>query len=299
MNGFFTGIRCDFLLPCHPVLDMGSGKKIRWIPVLTNGRCFAVARMAAIICCLLTSFAFASDKIASVGKYEITKTEAELASKGMGLGEFSGLELEARRAVTRMLLNDKILESLAKKEKLEEQNDVQIAIRKILVSKYIESHSGNLEVLARKKYDEAAGLLKNKKTYTFSHILVKDKFEADKLKKMITGAGKKWLSEFRKLAKEKSLDTATAKNNGLVGNIPEIKLPEEFVKNIKNKKTNTLIGPFKTDLGYHIAFVEKVEAMHIEPYDKVKNLFMGQIFQEETERLAKESLKGKEIEYGF
>lgn len=253
---------------------------------------------------------FASDNIASIGKYEVTKQEAELATKMAGLGDptgggsqFDKLSVDAKKVVAIRLLNDKAIEAEAKKEKLDEQNDVAMATRAILVSKYIEKHSGNLEVLAKKKYDETVGGLKGKKTYTLSHILVKEKSEALKLKKEIEFIGKKpnknWLPEFKKLAKEKSIDTATAKNGGLVGSVPEMKLPEEFVTNIKGKKTNTLVGPFKTNLGYHLAFIEKVEPMHIEPYEKVKNVFIGQVFQEETERLAKENLKGKEVKFAF
>ncbi len=152
--------------------------------------------------------------------------------------------------------------------------------------------------MAKKKYDETVGGLKGKKTYTLSHILVKDEAEANKIYKTLSSS-KNWKSEFKKLAKEKSIDTATAKNGGLVGSVPEMKLPADFLQNIQNAKTNTLIKPFKTNLGYHIATIEEVEPVHIEPYEKVKQIFIGQVFQEETEHLAKENLKGKEIKFEF
>jgi parvulin-like peptidyl-prolyl isomerase len=252
---------------------------------------------------LLTSFAFvntsfASDKIASIGKYEVTKQEAELATKMAGLGEFDKLSFDIKKVVVTRLLNDKVIEAEAKKEKLDEQTEVAMASRSILVSKYIEKHSGNLEVLAKKKYDETVGGLIGKKTYTLSHILVKDDSEANKIYKALSSS-KNWKPEFQKMAKEKSIDTATAKNGGLVGSVPEMKLPEEFVRYIINVNVNTIIVPFKTSLGYHIAFVEKVEPLHIEAYEKVKQVFIGQIFQEETDRLAKENLKGKEIKFDF
>lgn len=252
----------------------------------------------AIVSILFVNTSFAGEKIASVGKYEVTKQEAELATKMAGLGEFDKLSVDAKKVVVTRLLNDKALEEQSKKEKINEQDDVAMATRAILVSKYIEKNSGNLEVLAKKKYEETTSALKGKKTYTLSHILVKDEAEASKLYKTLSSS-KNWKSEFKKLAKEKSIDTATAKNGGSVGSVPEMKLPEEFVQHIKNAKPNTLIKPFKTNLGYHIAFVEKVEPVHIEPYEKVKQIFIGQIFQEETERLAKEQLKGKEMKFEF
>ena len=128
--------------------------------------------------------------------------------------------------------------------------------------------------------------------------MVKEKSEASKLYKAITSS-KNWKPEFKKLAKEKSIDTATAKNGGFVGSLSEIKLPEEFVKHIKGKKINTLIKPFQTNLGYHIVTLEKVAPMHIEPYESVKNAFIGQVFQAETERLAKVNLKDKEVKFAF
>lgn len=252
---------------------------------------------------LLTTFlfvkpSFASDRIASAGKHEVTKQEAELATKMAGLGEFDKLSTDSKKVVVQRLINDKVLEEQSKKEKINEQDDVAMATRAILVSKYIEKHSGNLETLAKKKYDETTSALKGKKTYTLSHILVKDEAEANKIYKTLSSSAN-WKSEFKKLAKEKSIDTATAKNGGSVGSVPEMKLPEEFVQHIKNAKPNTLIKPFKTNLGYHIATVEKIEPVHIEPYEKVKNVFIGQVFQEETERLAKENLKGKEVKFEF
>ena len=252
---------------------------------------------------LLTTFlfvkpSFASDRIAFIGNYEVTKQEVELATKMANLGEFDKLSVDSKKVLVTRLINDKVLEEQSKKEKINQQNDVAMAIRAILVSKYIEKHSGNLEVLAKKKYNEITLALKGKKTYTLSHILVKNDKEANSIYKTLSSL-KSWKAEFKKLAKEKSIDTATATNGGLVGSVAEMKLPEEFIKNIKNAKTNTLIKPFKTKLGYHIATIEKIEPVHIEPYEKVKQVFVGQIFQEESEVLAKKQLKGKEIKFEF
>lgn len=264
--------------------------------------------VSILVMLLLANNSFASDTvIASVGKYEVTQSEIDFAAKMAGLGErdsngvsqFDKLSVDAKKVVAQRLINDKVLEEQSKKEKINEQDDVAMAIRAILVSKYIEKHSGNLDVLAKRKYDETVGSLNGKKTYTIFHILVKDKNEAEKIYKQISGKGKKWFFEFKKLAKERSIDTATAKNGGLVGSVPEMKLPADFLSNIQNAKTNTLIKPFKTNLGYHIVTVEKIEPIHIEPYDKVKQVFIGQVFQEETERLAKENLHGKEIKFEF
>ncbi len=245
---------------------------------------------------LFITTSYASDVIASVGKQEITKKEAEFATKMAGLADFNNLPVDSKKVIVKKLINDKVIEELAKKEKFTEQEEIVMAIRAIIVAKYIEKHLGDIESLAKKKYNEASLALKGKKTYTLSHILVKEESEANNIYKNLS-ASANWKSDFKKLAKEKSLDTATAKNGGLVGTIAEVKLPEDFVPHLKNAKANTLIKPFKTKLGYHIVTVEKIKPVHIEPYDKVKNIFMAQVFQEETENLAKKSLKGKEIKF--
>lgn len=247
---------------------------------------------------LFATHTLASGKIASIGKYKVTKQEAEAATKAANLGEFEKLSTDSKKIVVRRLLNDKVLEEQSKKEKIDEQDDVLIAIRAILVAKYIEKHSGNLETSAKKKYDETVEALNGKKTYTLSHILVENEVEVSKIYKTLVSS-KNWKHEFKKLATEKSIDTATAKNGGFVGSVPEIKLPKDFLQNIQNAKVNTLIKPFKTTLGYHIATVEKVEPVHIEPYERLKQVFIGQAFQAESDRLAKEQLKGKEIKFEF
>lgn len=259
---------------------------------------------AIIASFLFVNSAFASKSseenpvIASISKFKVTQKEADNAAKAIGIPNFETLPIESKKVIAIRLLNDKILENKAKNEELDESLEVQTQIRSILVREYLKKHFGSLEELAKKKYDDAVLTLKDKKIYTISHILVKEKSEASKLYKAITSS-KNWKPEFKKLAKEKSIDTATAKNGGFVGSLSEIKLPEEFVKHIKGKKINTLIKPFQTNLGYHIVTLEKVAPMHIEPYESVKNAFIGQVFQAETERLAKVNLKDKEVKFAF
>ncbi len=247
---------------------------------------------------LFVNFSFTSDKIGSAGKYEVTKQEAEQAVKMAGLQDFNNLPLEAKKLIVQKLIYDKVLEEYAKKEKINEQIDVLMGIRSILVAKYIEKHSIYFEILAKKKYDETTVALQDKKTYTFSHILVPNKTEANKVYKILF-ASKNWQLEFKKLARAKSIDIATAKNGGVVGSVPEMQLPSDFLQRIQNAKPGTLIKPFKTNLGYHVATVDKVEALNIEPYEKVKQLFIAKVLQEETERLAKEKLADNEISFDF
>ena len=57
--------------------------------------------------------------------------------------------------------------------------------------------------------------------------------------------------------------------------------------------------PFKTSLGYHIAFVEKIEPIDIEPYENVKNIFIGQVFQNEIDKVVKQKQENTEIKFNF
>jgi parvulin-like peptidyl-prolyl isomerase len=244
------------------------------------------------------NFSFAKTKeMARVSHFSINSDEAELAVKQMGGNNFEALPTESQKAILTRLLYDKILEAKEKKEGIEKQPETQLQIRSLLVSKLINQNSGDIEVEAKQKYESSALELKGKKTYTLSHILLKDETGAKKLKGEILGAKKAWKEKFKELAKTNSIDTPSAKNHGFVGAIPEIKLSPDLLKPIQNMKTNLLYGPIYSPLGWHLIVVEKIEEMQVPPFPQVKQVFISQIINEKINETAKKETGNKTIEF--
>ena len=231
--------------------------------------------------------AFAANKeIASIGKVKITEEEAKTYTKLNGLGEFNELQVEVKKAILTRLANDKMLEMEAKKEGMDKTDETVFTVRSILVSKYIQKHSGSFEEEALREYENSATELKGKNTYTISHILVKDEAEAKVLKGEIIGANKFWKEKFKEVAKVRSLDQASAKNNGFVGEVPETNLPADLLTSLKKMKTNLLYGPVQTNLGFHLIVLEGVKPIQIPPFATVKPSFMAKVYNEKMNELA-------------
>lgn len=83
---------------------------------------------------------------------------------------------------------------------------------------------------------------------------------------------KKDLSQFAKLAKENSDDTASAAKGGDLGFFSDKEMVPEFSKAAFSMKPNTISNkPVKTQYGYHIIMVTDRAAASTDPFDKVKD----------------------------
>jgi peptidyl-prolyl cis-trans isomerase C len=257
-------------------------------------RCIILLGILSLQC----SSVFAYPKeLARLSGFGINSYEAEIAIKQMGGSDFGKLPIESQKAILTRLLYDKILENKAKKEKLDKLPETVLQIRSLLVSKLIKQNSVDIEADAKKRYDESALELKGKKTYTISHILLKDETTAKKLKGDILSAKKAWKEKFKELAKTNSIDKPSAKNHGFVGAIPEVKLSHDLLKPIQNMKTNLLYGPVYSGLGWHLIVVEKIEDTQIPPFEQVKQIFISQIVNEKISEMAKKETGNKPIDF--
>lgn len=241
---------------------------------------------------------FATETVTSLDGYKLTNQELQAGMNLLSLVVKEKPDSETKKSIATKLLNDKIIEKLAKKENLDEDALIQIEMRSILVNAYVKKHY-DIEQIAKESYDKTVDLVKDKKVYTLSHIMLENEAEADKLYKQIKQSGKKWKVTFKQLAKTKSIDKITGKQDGFVGTASEMKLPADFVEQIKGKSTNTPLAPFKTKLGYHIVVIEKIEPMPIEPFDKVKGIFIANATQEQISKIAKEQTGDKEISFNI
>jgi parvulin-like peptidyl-prolyl isomerase len=99
-----------------------------------------------------------------------------------------------------------------------------------------------------------------------SHILLK--FEKNKTEEQVLNEIKQvqkklTLENFENIAKNVSEDMASAINGGDLGWVKKGTMVEEFENALFNAENNTIIGPIKTDFGYHLIKIK----------DKRKNYF--------------------------
>ncbi|HQD80641.1 MAG TPA: peptidylprolyl isomerase [Bacillota bacterium] len=99
-----------------------------------------------------------------------------------------------------------------------------------------------------------------------SHILVATEEEAKEVKQELSEG-----ADFAELAKEKSLDVATAVNGGDVGWFPRGRMTEEFEKTAFALSPGEVSGPVKTEFGYHIIKVMDRKAAREASFDEVRD----------------------------
>ena len=84
-----------------------------------------------------------------------------------------------------------------------------------------------------------------------SHILVQDKIEAEKLKLEI-----KTFEDFQSLAKIYS-QCPSGQKGGYLGCFGKGQMVKEFEKAAFSADTNKVVGPVKTQFGYHLIWVNR------------------------------------------
>ncbi|MBQ8460745.1 peptidylprolyl isomerase [bacterium] len=94
--------------------------------------------------------------------------------------------------------------------------------------------------------------------------------ENEKLAKNIAEDLKADNSKFAAYAKKYSTDEGTAKQGGDLGFFAKEQMVPEFSKAAFDAKPNTVVGPVKSQFGYHIIFVQDRKAAGTTPYEKAK-----------------------------
>lgn len=117
-----------------------------------------------------------------------------------------------------------------------------------------------------------------------SHILVQDEKAAKEIKKKLDNGG-----DFSKLAKEYSIDTATASKGGDLGEFKRSDMVSEFSEAAFSIKLNTISDVIKTDYGYHIIKVtERTQKTFKQAKDEVEEAYLkehAKSFQDVIQKL--------------
>ncbi|MET3617950.1 foldase protein PrsA [Peptoniphilus olsenii] len=118
-----------------------------------------------------------------------------------------------------------------------------------------------------------------------SHILVSDLKEANVIRKEILKGG-----DFAKIAKEKSLDTASGKNGGELGEFTNGQMVPQFDDAIAKMKVGDISEPIQSNYGYHVIKLEEKKGID---FDKAKpqieTTMQQNKFKDYLEKLRKDS----------
>jgi parvulin-like peptidyl-prolyl isomerase len=135
------------------------------------------------------------------------------------------------------------------------EEDVNDQIRqRVLQNKIADSVSEDVDVTDEEIaqfYEENAEARFGPKA-TARHILVKKKAKADQIMSDIEGG-----ADFAKIAKKESTDTGSAQNGGELPEFGRGQMVGPFEDAVFEAKAGELVGPVKTEFGYHIIEVLK------------------------------------------
>lgn len=159
-------------------------------------------------------------------------------------------------------------------KKLGYQNDPEIKQKvadyqkELLREKFLNEqiYSKATEEKALEEYEKMVEHLKGKEERKIKHILVNDEEEIERARRSVMRSG-----NFEKVAKEKSIDTASAENGGDLGYVLQEELVPEFGDVAFILKVGEVSKPVKTQYGWHIIKVEDVRPATYLPFEEVKD----------------------------
>lgn len=152
-------------------------------------------------------------------------------------------------------------------------------VREKYLNDYVFDYLNNDKVL-KDKYNELLELAKGKEERKISHILVETEDEANRIRNTILRR-----NNFEYMAKNRSLDTATAINGGSLGYVvrEELQYPE-FSNVAFLLKVGELSKPIQTKEGWHIIKVDDIRDIKVKSFEDSKEDIYNNIRQEEFDK---------------
>lgn len=218
---------------------------------------------------------FEGETLAKVDGKDITDTEIkerlDFITGGRGgvvdlaAIDNKGLEALAREAaVQRKILKSAYEAGIQNDSVL--QDKIKSFVENVYKEKYLETiaKTNISDAKIKELYEELVSKAKKSKQYKVRHILVKDEISAsavkDELKK----------TNFADAAKKYSIDKPTAVKGGDLGYVFPEEYVVEFADAVRNAKLNQVVGPVKTEFGYHLLKVEDARKAEIIPFEKAE-----------------------------
>lgn len=250
--------------------------------------------IAAFSALSLTPIAQAADPATVNGK-PIKKEWVNFIVKDAKARGQKGEGLE--KAVLNELIGSELAYQEAAKKGFDKKADIKTAAeigrRKLVVNAFLADYMDKNPISdadAKAAYDKRKKVLGNKE-YKAQHILVKTEAEAKDLLAQLKKGG-----DFKKLAKEKTLDPGSKKQGGDLGWFSPGLMAKPFGDAIKTlKKGQTVAEPVKTQFGFHVIKLNDTRAAKIPTYAKAKDGIKRTLQQQKLEELMLDLKKKSKI----
>ncbi len=247
----------------------------------------SVSSLLVGFCVVLNAQAAPDTKVADVNGRPITDRDLESALSNFNEGQRATIlgNKASKARVVDTLIEQELLSEAAEKEGLEksqEYKDALAAFRKQFLSNRLLALKLSPKVTesAAKKYYERNIHLFSTDTVTASHILLESEAEA----KDVLAKAKANGADFNALAEKFSKDPSAKNNRGNIGTFPRERMVPEFSKAAFQAKTGEIVGPVKTDFGWHVIKVTDKfigKPMNYEEVElKVKSALRAELTQE-------------------
>ncbi len=239
--------------------------------------------------------------VAKVGSVTITQDDVNREMKGLPdqiQKMFAGPD-GADRFVDE-LVKKELLYQEAKKKGYEKDPEYQkkveefkkLTLISLLLEKEIEEKAKATDKDVKDYYESHKSEMTTGSQIRASHILVKSEDEAKKILEQVKKGG-----DFAKIAKEKSIDTGSAKNGGDLGFFSKGQMVPEFEQAAFSLKEGEIAGPVKTRFGYHIIKVTaRKEGKPLE-FDKIKDLLTQKVAAEKQKAAFDSYIEGLKKSY--
>jgi len=232
----------------------------------------------------------ASDILATVNDYNITKQEAQEFVKATA-PKLDYLQLPAKQKdmILQRLIEKELFREQALKDKTDETKEFKDALDKIkrglIVNVWMKQQLEKTVVSdseAQDFYKKNIDKFKKPATIHARHILVKDEETAKNLIKDLKDLKDDALkAKFIELAKAKSVGP-TGKKGGDLGSFSKGQMVPEFSKAAWDLKIGEITPvPVKTKFGYHVIYLEDRNDSETVPYEDVKDRIVGALQQKQ------------------
>ena len=129
------------------------------------------------------------------------------------------------------------------------------------------------------------------KEYSAAHILVEDEAKANELKKQLDAG-----ADFAELAKTNSTDTGSGANGGDLGWFGLGAMVKPFEEAVVAAEVGKVVGPIKSDFGYHLILVKETRIAEKPPLDALREELSADIQQKAIAAHIKEITDAAKVE---
>jgi peptidyl-prolyl cis-trans isomerase C len=257
---------------------------------------FLTAGVAIAGICGMTN-AYCSE-VARVNDQPISDKDLRFALtlSGLNEGQSEGVlkDANSRRQILNSLIDQEVLVSQAKKDKLDQDAEFKEATeafkKQFLSSRVLQKNLGSkVTDAAVKKYYEAHKSRYSTDQVHAMHILVSDESRAQEVLKLAKAKN----ADFQQLAEKYSKDPSAKNNRGDLGFFGRDRMVPEFTSAAFAGEDGQVVGPVKTTYGYHIIKVVEHKTGQTMSFDdvelRVRNDMMQDVREEYVNKLRKQA----------